>query len=151
IIAVLLILGGGLLLVPGLAPSVQNTAVVFAGIAAIFIIGALAFVIWTGPFVAIFEAVLARLPLVPAGLRRKLTETLEAGASGMASLKQPRLLTGIAFSSLAQWLLNAALVHLSLWSFGIHVSAAVSCLVVGATAFGVTVPSSPGYFGVIQL
>lgn len=151
IIAVLLILGGGLLFVPGLDPSVHKTAMVFAVISAVFMTGAIAFVIWTRPFVAIFEAVLAHLPLVPAGLRSKLTETLEAGASGLASLKQPRLLTGIAISSLAQWLLNAALVHLSLWSFGIHVSAAVSCLVVGVTAFGVTVPSSPGYFGVIQL
>jgi uncharacterized membrane protein YbhN (UPF0104 family) len=27
----------------------------------------------------------------------------------------------------------------------------VSCIVLGVVAFGVTVPSSPGYFGVIQL
>ncbi len=151
IIAVLFILGGGLLFVPGLNASVHKTAMVFAAIAAVFMMGAIAFVIWTGPFVRQFEAVLAWVPLLPAGLRRKLTETLEAGASGLASLKQPKLLTGIVLSSLAQWLLNAAMVHLSLWSFGIHVSGAVSCLVVGVTAFGVTVPSSPGYFGVIQL
>ncbi len=151
IIAVLIILGGGLLFVPNLDPSVHKTAMVFAGISAVFLTGAIAFVIWTGPFVWLFEAVLARVPMLPAGLRKKLTGMLEAGAAGMASLKQPRLLTGILVSSLAQWLLNAALVHMSLWSFGIRVSPAVSCLVVGVTAFGVTVPSSPGYFGVIQL
>lgn len=151
IIAVLLILGGGLLFVPSLAPSVQKTALVFAGISAVMMTGAMAFVIWTGPFVRLFETVLAWVPMLPAGLRHKLTETLEAGATGLASLKQPQLLAGITVSSLAQWLLNAGLVHLSLWSFGIHVGWAVSCLVVGVTAFGVTVPSSPGYFGVIQL
>lgn len=151
IIAVLFILGGGLLFVPGLDASVHTTALVFAAISAVFMTGAIAFVVWTGPFVAMFEAILSRMPLIPTGLRRKLTEVLEAGASGLASLKQPRLLAGIAVSSLAQWLLNAAMVHLSLWSFDIHVSAAVSCIVVGVTAFGVTVPSSPGYFGVIQL
>lgn len=151
IIAVLLILGGGLLFVPGLDPSVHKTAMVFAAIAAVFMSVAIAFVVWTRPVVALFEAILARVPLIPSGLRRKLTEMLEAGAEGLASLKQPQLLLGIGVSSLTQWLLNAAMVHLSLWSFGIHVSPAISCLVVGVTAFGVTVPSSPGYFGVIQL
>lgn len=151
IIAVLFILGAGLLLVPDLDPAVHKTAIVFAGIAAACLAGAITFVVWTRPFVALFEAILSRVPSLPKGLRDKLTQTLEAGASGLSSLKQPRLLAGILISSLAQWLLNAALVHFSLWSFDIHVSLAVSCLVVGVTAFGVTVPSTPGYFGVIQL
>lgn len=151
IIAVLFILGGGLIFVPPLDPGVHRTALVFAAISAVGMLGAIAFVIWTKPFVVLFEAILSRLPLIPAGLREKLTGMLEAGASGLASLKQPKLLAGIFASSLVQWVLNAALVHMSLWSFGIHVTPAVSCLVVGVTAFGVTVPSSPGYFGVIQL
>ncbi|HET6423712.1 MAG TPA: lysylphosphatidylglycerol synthase transmembrane domain-containing protein, partial [Planctomycetaceae bacterium] len=151
IIAVLFVLGGGLLFVPQLDPGVQRTSLVFAGISAVGMLGAIGFVIWTKPFVTLFEAILGRLPFIPAGLRAKLTGMLEASASGLASLKQPRLLLGIVASSFAQWLLNAALVHMSLWSFGIHVTPAVSCLVVGVTAFGVTVPSSPGYFGVIQL
>lgn len=151
IIAVLILLGGGLLFVPQLDPGVHRTAMVFAAISAVFLLGAVVFVIWTKPFVAVFEWFLGRVPLIPAGLRAKLTGMLEAGASGLASLKQPRLLAGIFGSSLLQWLLNALLVHLSLWSFGLHFSPAVSCLVVSVTAFGVTVPSSPGYFGVIQL
>lgn len=151
IIAVLLLLGGGLAFVQGLNPSVHQTAVVFAAIAGALVLGALVFVFWTQPFVRLTEAVLARLPLVPVQLRTYATGTLEAAATGLASLKSPRLLTGIFASSMGQWLLNAATAHLALWSFGVHVTPAESCLVIGVTAFGVTVPSSPGYFGVIQV
>jgi glycosyltransferase 2 family protein len=148
---VLVMLGFGLIFVPALDPTVQKTAMVFAAACAVILLGAIAFVVWTKPFVMLFEAVLARLPFFPERLRLKLTEMLEAGAHGLASLKQPRLLIGILVSSFAQWGLNGALVHLSLWSFDIHVSPAVSCLVVGVIVFGVTVPSSPGYIGVIQV
>jgi uncharacterized protein (TIRG00374 family) len=151
IVAILFYLGLGLVLVPGLDPSVKQSAFVFAAAAGFCVLGGLIYVIWTRPFVALVEWVLERLPFVPGGLRRKLTGMLEAGADGLASLKNPRLIAGIMLTSWAQWALNGVLVHLSLWSFGIHVSPLVSCIVLGVVAFGVTVPSSPGYFGVIQL
>ncbi|MDZ4688184.1 MAG: lysylphosphatidylglycerol synthase transmembrane domain-containing protein [Planctomycetaceae bacterium] len=151
IVAILFYLGLGLVFVPGLDPSVKQTALVFAAAAGCCVLGGLIYVIWTRPFVALVEWVLARLPFVPAGLRRKLTGMLEAGADGLASLKNPRLIVGIMLTSWAQWALNGVLVYLSLWSFGVHVSPLVACIVLGVVAFGVTVPSSPGYFGVIQL
>lgn len=153
VVAILLLLGTGLLFVELPEANVRRAAVVFAAAAGAFVVVAFAYVIWTQPFVAIVEAVLARLPLVPAGLRRKVAAMLEAGAAGLASLKQPQLLAGILASSLAQWVLNGSMVYLSLWSFNIQVSNGllVSCIVLGVTALGVAVPSSPGYFGVIQL
>jgi uncharacterized protein (TIRG00374 family) len=152
IVAILLLLGTGLVFVELPDPNVRRAALVFAAAAGAFVIVALAYVIWTRRFVAIFEAVLARLPLVPAGLRRKLATMLEAGAAGLASLKHPQLLAGIAVSSLAQWILNGSMVYLALWSFGIQVGNGllVSCIVLGVTALAVAIPSSPGYFGVIQ-
>jgi uncharacterized protein (TIRG00374 family) len=151
IVAILMLLGGGLVFVPGLAPSVRQTALAFAAVAGTIVAVALVYVLWTGPFVRLVEAVLARVPLVPAGLRAKFTGILEAGAEGLASLKHPRLLLGIFAASLAQWVINGVMVYLALWSFGIHVSPLVSCIVLGVVALGVAVPSSPGYFGVIQL
>lgn len=151
VVAILFYLGLGLVLVPGLDPSVKQTALVFAAAAACCVLGGLIYVIWTRPFVAMMEWTLARLPFVPAGLRRKVTGMLEAGADGLASLKNPKLILGIMLTSWAQWALNGVLVYLSLWSFDLHFSPLVSCIVLGVVAFGVTVPSSPGYFGVIQL
>jgi glycosyltransferase 2 family protein len=151
VVAILFYLGLGLVLVPGLDPSVKQTALIFAAAAGACVLGGLIYVIWTRPFVALAEWVLVRLPFVPERLRGKLTGILEAGAHGLASLKNPRLVGGIMLTSWAQWALNGVLVHLSLWSFGLHFSPLVSCIVLGVVAFGVTVPSSPGYFGVIQL
>lgn len=151
IAAILLILGVGLSFVSGLDPSIRQSAVVFGAAAGCCVLGGLAYVLWTRPFVRLFEAILSRVPLIPEGLKKKIAGMLESGAEGLASLKDVRLLAGVLATSLGQWFLNGLTVHLCLWSFGIHVDPLVSCIVLGVTAFGVTVPSSPGYFGVIQL
>jgi hypothetical protein len=150
IVAILLLLGGGLAFVPGLDPSVRNTALLFAALASAFVVVALIYVFWTRPFVALAEGILARLPLIPVRLRSKVAGLLEAGADGLSSLKRPRLLAGIFASSLGQWLLNGVIVYLALGSFGVWVSPLVSCIVLGVTALAVAVPSTPGYVGVIQ-
>jgi hypothetical protein len=153
IIAILCYLGTGLFLVQGLDASVRKSAMVFGAISACGVLGALAYVFWTPWFVRVAEWWMNAVPVFPERLRSKIAGMMEAGAEGLASLKSPRTLLGIAVTSLAQWGLNGALVYLSLWSFRIHLESPilVSCIVLGVVAFGVTVPSSPGYFGVIQL
>lgn len=151
VIAILGYLGLGLLLVPGMDDSVRQNALIVAGVAALAVTCGLIYVFWTKPFVAFVEAVLSKLPFVPQGPRNKLCRLLETGASGLQALKSPSLTAGILGSSFAQWAINGLQMHISLWSFGVHVSPLVSCILLGVTAFGVTIPSSPGYFGVIQL
>jgi glycosyltransferase 2 family protein len=151
VVAILLYLGVGLALVPGMSPAVRQSAWVFAGACAAAVLGGLAYVIWTRWFVNLLEVTLASIPLIPPAITRKLAGMLESGAAGLSALKSPRLLSMILLLSLAQWLLNGILIHLSLMAFGIHVSPLVSGIVLGVVAIGVTVPSSPGYFGVIQL
>lgn len=150
ILAIVAFLACGLFFVQGLEPSIRKSTWVF-GVAALAIaLGALAFVTWTTPFVRLFERLLRFVPLVPDSLKSKICGMLESAASGLTSLHNPVLLSGIVLTSLAQWALNGLLIHLALISFGIHVSLWVSCIVLGVVAFGVTIPSSPGYFGVIQ-
>jgi len=151
VIAILGFLGLGLVFVPGMDETVRRNALIVAGLAVFAVSCGLIYVFWTRPFVALFEAVLARLPFVPAGLRGKLCRMLESGATGLQALKSPRLIVGILGSSFIQWAINGLQMHISLWSFGVEVSPLVSCILLGVTAFGVTIPSSPGYFGVIQL
>jgi uncharacterized protein (TIRG00374 family) len=150
IFAIVTFLGLGLVFVPAVDPSIKRYGMIGAGSAALLVAGAFVFVIWTEPFVRIFEAVLNRVPLLPKGLVSKLCRLLESAADGLKSLHNPRLLLGIFASSLAQWALNGWMMYLSLQSFGIHESVWVSAILLGAVAFGVTVPSTPGYFGVIQ-
>lgn len=153
IIAILCFLGTGLFFVEGLNESVRKSALVFGVFSACGVLGALAYVIWTPVFVRIAEWGMNVIPILPVRLRGKIASMMEAGAEGLSSLKSFRSLAGITLTSIAQWALNGTLVYFSLWSFGIHVDSPllVSCIVLGVVAFGVTVPSSPGYFGVIQL
>ncbi|MBX3439809.1 MAG: flippase-like domain-containing protein [Planctomycetaceae bacterium] len=151
-IAILSLLGLGLLLTPKMNdPGVRTTMLVVAAAICVALMGAAVYLIWTKPFVRAFEWCLGRVPFLPEAVKHKLARMLEDGAAGLASLKHRHLWIGLMFTSFLQWSLNAAVIYLALWSFGIHVSPWVSCIVMGATAFGVTVPASPGYFGVIQL
>ncbi|QDU36213.1 hypothetical protein Mal4_04970 [Maioricimonas rarisocia] len=151
VLAILAFLGLGLSFVPGMDPDVQNQAITVAIVAAAGVLSVVAFVLWTGPFVRLTERILELMPFVPDRLRDKLTGMLESGAAGLSAIKNVRLLLGIVATSLIQWALNGLLVYLSLRAFGIEISPLVACIVLGVVAFGVTVPSSPGYFGVIQL
>lgn len=153
VVAILLFLVLGLWLadIEGLDPKIESAMLLFTGAVCVGLIGAVFFVIKTDFVVAVVDRVLGWFPFVPAALTQKITQILHVGADGLSSLKNASLLCGIVFTSLLQWLLNAALIHLSLIAFGIPMSPAVSAIVMGVTAFGVTVPSSPGYFGVIQL
>lgn len=152
IIAILCFLGTGLIFAQGLDDQVRQKALIFGAVSACGVLGALAYVLWTAWFVRVAEWGMEAVPILPVKIRGKIAGMMEAGAAGLASLKSFRSLMGIGVTSLLQWGLNGTLVYLSLWSFGIHVESPllVSCIALGVIAFGVTVPSSPGYFGVIQ-
>lgn len=150
IFAIVTFLGCGLLFVKNVDPSIKRYALVGSAAAAVLVVGAFVFVLWTKPFVRLFEAILARLPFVPKPLAGKVVGLIESAASGLTALHQPRLLAGIFASSLAQWALNGWMMYVALEAFQVHVSPWVACILLGAVAFGVTVPSTPGYFGVIQ-
>ena len=114
------------------------------------LIGVVMFLIWTKQFVAVFEWCLDRIPFMPERLRFGLIHLLESSATGIASLRNGMLLGGIMLTSMAQWFLNGLIIYIALRAFGIQVSPMVAAVVLGVVAVGVTVPSSPGYFGVVQ-
>ena len=153
IIAILAFLMLGLFLVDttNLDPRIVMSAWGFGGVVCVGLLVAAVYLIWTHPVVQFIEGMLDRLPFVPAGIKEKAAGMMEAGEAGLASLRSVKLLSGITVTSILQWLLNGFTIYLSLRAFGINVTPAVAAIVLGATAFGVTVPSSPGYFGVIQL
>ncbi len=148
--AILAILGWGLASVPEASPSLRGTGLVLAGLLAVGLAGLVVYAVKTAWFVRTAEWVLDRVPFLPAKIKSKAAELLEAGAVGMAALRSPRLAFWIAVTSLVQWGINTAMFHLSLVAFDIDRPPAVSAVLMGAVAFGVTVPSTPGFFGVIQ-
>ena len=150
-IAILSIFGIGAMFLPNTAEDVKQKAMVAAAVAGIGVGCAVVYLIWTAPFVRFAEWCMNCVPVLPERFRAKITGMLESGAEGLAALKQGRLLAGILITSFAQWALNGVIVYLSLRAFHFDLPWHVSAVVLGVVAFGVAAPSSPGYFGVIQL
>lgn len=152
VIAILGFLMLGLFLVkaPDLDERIVSSAMFFGVAVGFGLLGAAIYLIWTRPVVLFVEGCLRRIPFLPPTIGQKVANLLETGAAGLASLRSGRLLSGILLTSFLQWMLNGLTIHLSLWAFGIDTSLSVSAIVLGVTAIGVTIPSSPGYFGVIQ-
>jgi uncharacterized protein (TIRG00374 family) len=141
--------GASLLLVE-LPETFQTTTLYTAGLTAVAFLVLAVYVFWTEQFVQTAEWALNRLRFLPTTLRGTLTEMLESGAEGLASLRNGKLAFQIVITSALQWFLMAGMVHISLVSFGLHLPLHASFIVMGVTALGVVVPSTPGFFGVIQ-
>lgn len=149
--AILAYLIVGLLFVPGLDPSVRVTAWWLAGLAAGGGFVVVLYLSLTRPFVRFVERCLKLIPFIPASLRSKVAGILEVAAGGLAAIRDWRLLVSILLNSLVQWGINGLIIWISLLSFDIHISPLAAAILMGMVALGVAVPSTPGFFGVIQL
>ena len=118
---------------------------VFAGLAILFLA---VYLFWTPRLIHATRRIFAFLP---ERFGQKLTEAMGAGVLGLASMQSGGLIFWILLTSILQWVLVAGMVYVSLWSFGLHLPLLASVVIVGVTALGVTIPSAPGFFGIIQL
>ena len=86
--------------------------------------------------------------LLPAGkLQAGLVSISHGIADGLSGLRSPARLAGVVFWSLAMWLVSAASFFAMFFAFDIDVSFGGAMLLQSAMAFGIAVPSTPGYFG----
>ncbi len=150
VIAILLFFSIGLVLVPGLPENFKTASIFVASATVITILLLVAYVIWTEHFVRSANWLLDRLPL-PETLRIVFVKMLDSGAIGFTSMRSAKLTFWIVITSIHQWFLAGVIVYIALQSFDIQVTILEAFIVVGVTAFGVTIPSTPGFFGVIQL
>ena len=148
--AILPLFAAGLFAVPGAAGEYRAAlAAVAAGLAAAAV-GCGLFLWRTETCVRLAAAVLARLPLVPAGVRTGVPALLNQAAAGLAAVRNGRALALALSISVAHWALMAGMVWLSLAAFGARLPVAAGAVVNGVIAFGVLAPSTPGFFGVVQ-
>ena len=109
------------------------------------------YLIWTEVFLTFVAWCFSWFPFLPAKLSTGVLDMLSKGADGLAALRSGRDVLFIAVTSIIQWLLNGMIAYVALRAFHIDVTLATGLIVTGVTAFGVTIPSTPGYFGVIQM
>ena len=151
IIAILCFLGVGVYFAPNLPDDYRTGSIVLAMMTLLAVIFLSAYLIWTDTVIGLFGKIFSYLRFLPEKLTHLVLEMMRSGAHGMASMKSKRLTFGIIWTSFAQWTLNGLSILVALWSFDVQVTPLAAFVVLGVTAFGVTVPSTPGFFGVIQL
>ncbi|MCA9085484.1 MAG: flippase-like domain-containing protein [Planctomycetaceae bacterium] len=150
ILAILLLLGISLFFVEGMPDDLTRFCQVF-GIASLCgVLALVTYMMFTHWFVAMVRRVFSWMPFLPAKLTHGIVEMLETAGVGLESVRNPRLLTGIAVSSIAQWMLNGLMIFCSAVAFGLELSYFDALMVMGVIVFAILMPSPPGYFGVIQ-
>lgn len=86
--------------------------------------------------------------LVPSDrLALRLVETIEGIRQGLGVLRSPGRLVAVVGWSVALWLVNALSFYLAFQAFELPVDFAGAIVLQGVLAFGIAVPSAPGYVG----
>jgi uncharacterized protein (TIRG00374 family) len=114
-----------------------------AGIAGVIaLLGAIAVV--AAPLTA--ERIVRRV-LPRAHVADRIVDLIEGVRQGLAVLRSPARLAGVVFWSLVLWLVNALAFYLGFQAFDIPVSYAGALLLQGLLVLGISIPSTPGFFG----
>lgn len=151
VVTILCFLGASIYLAPNLPPEYRTVSLILAAGTFVVVLVLAAYLIWTDRVISLFRKIFGYMRFLPEKLIHLVLEMMKSGAHGMASMKSLRLSFGIIWTSIAQWIINGLSIYVALWSFEIEVTPLAAFVVLGVTAFGVTVPSTPGFFGVIQL
>lgn len=151
ILAILLLLGISLLFADGMPPKLQRFCQIFGVLSLAGVVSLIAYMTFTSQFLKLVKTVFGWFPFLPDKLTGGVLGMLESAAVGLDAVRNPRLLPAIAFSSVAQWLLNGLLIYCSAHAFGVAVSYVDSLMVMGVIVFAILLPAPPGYFGVIQV
>ena len=92
----------------------------------------------------------AKLTFLSTGSRAKLTDQVQNLSTGLMALRQKNLYFEVVVNSFVQWLLMAACLYCALLAFDIEASPTVAIVILGFTVVGLTLPTSPGFFGTIE-
>lgn len=77
----------------------------------------------------------------------RIVDLIEGVRQGLAVLRSPARLGGVIFWSLVLWLVNALGFYVGFAAFDIPVSYTGALLLQGLLVLGISVPSTPGFFG----
>ncbi len=88
-----------------------------------------------------------RRVLPRAALADRIVDLIEAVRHGLVVLRSPARLAGVVFWSLVLWLVNALAFYVGFAAFDIEVSYAGALLLQGLLVLGISIPSTPGFFG----
>ena len=103
---------------------------------------------WAAPLMRCVEKLAERLPVKPGA---RLVEQMQQVIDGLQSLRSHHTVFRTALLSLLQWGAMGICVYFAIAAVVPGVPVAASFVVLALTAVGMSLPSSPGFFGTIQL
>jgi uncharacterized protein (TIRG00374 family) len=109
--------------------------------------GLYAVVFFPTRLLALYELTTRRLPRPVAERGR---DALLAFAGGLGALRSPRRFLAVLGWTTLHWLVNAFAFWLAFEAVGIEAPASAALFLQSVIAFGVALPSSPGFFGVFE-
>jgi uncharacterized protein (TIRG00374 family) len=144
-----LLIAGLILTFDKQAPGYLRTAGIGAGGAGLILLAALGIYLrWTDSISRWLTALAAR---VSTSLGRKVGEQIELGRLGLQAIREPRALPGLMLLSLMQWGAMGLCIFAGMLGVGLKAPVSAGFVVLALTVMAVTLPSSPGFFGTIQL
>jgi hypothetical protein len=111
----------------------------------VLLAAALAAVHWPEPGLRLARFVATRT--IPERWADRLLHALRGVLSGLDALRSPVRFLAALLWTFGVWLVNAASFWLCAVAFGLSLPAVAAFVVQGLVAFGVAIPSSPGFFG----
>ena len=132
----------------GTTAIVSHGAMVFSFFALCLIAGLYALVFFPDTLIRLFE-LLARK--VSPAVERRGSDALRSFASGLSILRSPTHFASVFSWTLLHWLVQPVAFWLAFKAVGIDAPWSAALLVQGAIVVGVSVPSSPGYFGLFEI
>ncbi|NNJ26057.1 lysylphosphatidylglycerol synthase transmembrane domain-containing protein [Alienimonas chondri] len=149
--AILALFAASLPFVPGAGDEYAWFVRIAAGGLAAAAVACGLFLWMTDGCVRLVERLLAAIPGLPAIVSAGVPKLLHQAATGLDALRSGRAVAGIAALSVLHWGLMGGMIWLCLAAFGTQLPFAAGTVVNGVIAFGVLVPSTPGFFGVVQV
>jgi uncharacterized protein (TIRG00374 family) len=96
------------------------------------------------------RSVIARLPLLPHGVRARLTRAMEHGLRGLRAFHDPARLSGFIGLAIVIWYLDALGTVVAGAALGFRIPISVAFLLIAGLSVGSALPSTPGYVGIYQ-
>jgi len=140
---------GLVLIIDSNVPPELNTVGIVAGVVSLALLTMLGvYLRWSE---AITRIILKLTVFLPESARHSIAEQIELGVLGLQSIREVRALPGILVTSLLQWGAMGICIYLGMLGTGVQAPVSAGFVVLALTVLGVTLPSSPGFFGTIQL
>ncbi len=128
--------------------SVNQLATVGGGLFGALLLVSLAVVRWPQLMLRTAQRMLAFA--LPHRIANRITDFLAGMVDGLSALGTPGRFAAVLFWSVAVWAVGGLAFWLGFQAFGIDASWPAALLLQSIIAFGVAVPSSPGFFGVFE-